>query len=175
LGKSPVVTIDEGGERLVLAETGAIMDYLLNRYGPAGLIPAMGSSAYRDHVYWMYYAEGSAMTPLLLKLICDNIRAKSPWFVKPIVASIAAKLEDTLVTPNLKAHFALWDQALTSTGWFAGEAFSAADIMMSFPLEAAVSRTHARSQPRIMDFLARIHAREAYQRALKRGGPYAYA
>lgn len=175
LGKSPVVTVDEGDERLVLAETGAIMDYLLNRYGPSGLIPPVGSKAHRDYVYWMYYAEGSAMTPLLLKLICDNIRTKSPWLVKPVVAGVASKLEATLVTPNLKSHFELWDKALKATGWFAGEQFSAADIMMSFPLEAAVSRTHARSVPVIMDFLRRIHAREAYQRALKRGGPYAYA
>jgi glutathione S-transferase len=175
LGKSPIVTVAGDGASLVLAETGAIMDYFLRRFGPYGLLPAIGTQTYQDYVYWMYYAEGSAMTPLLLKLICDNIRKRAPFLIKPVAGGIASQLERTLVTPNLKAHFGLWDKALQRSGWFAGEAFSAADIMMSFPLEAAVGRTEAASLASVRDFLTRIHAREAYQRALKRGGPYAYA
>ncbi|CAL4867808.1 hypothetical protein MMA231_02075 [Asticcacaulis sp. MM231] len=171
LGKSPVIT---DGAR-TLAETGAIVDYLVSTYGDGRLIPTAGSEERFSYTYWMYYAEGSAMTPLLLKLITNNIRERAPLFIRPIAAGIANKLDATLVTPNLTANIDFWEDTLRQSPWFAGADFSAADIMMSFPLEAAASRAGANTKPHIKAWLASIHARPAYQQALKRGGPYAYA
>ncbi len=171
LGKSPVIT-DNGR---AFAETGAIMDYLLNAYGDGRLVPPAGTEARFDYTYWMHAAEGTFMTPLLLKLVATGIRQRTPWPVKPVGNSIAGTLEKTLVNGPLAAMFDLWDQALTRSPWFAGDAFTAADIMMSFPVEAAASRAGASDRPPIRTWLDAIHARPAYQAALKRGGPYAYA
>lgn len=171
LGKAPVIT--DGA--LVVAETGAIMDYILTTYGQGRLVPDIGSEARFRYTYWMYYAEGSAMTPLLLKLVTASIRQRAPWIIRPIANAIAGSVDEALVTPNLKAHIAFWESTLSRSQWFAGETFSAADIMMSFPLETAASRAGADSEARIVAWLAAIHARPAYQAALKRGGPYAYA
>ena len=160
---------------MVVAETGAILEYLLDTYGQGRFRPETGTQAARDHVYWMYFAEGSAMMPLLLKLITDNMAKRSPFLVRPIIAGAAKRIQGLLVNQTLKDHFELYDRTLSVTGWFAGAELSAADVMMSFPLEAASVRAGAKSYKNIKAFLDRIHAREAYQRALKRGGPYAYA
>ncbi len=171
LGKAPVIT---DGQQ-VIAETGAIIDYLLTSYGGGRLIPPAGSEERLSYTYWMHYAEGSAMTPLLLKLVTTGIRKRAPWMIRPIAAGIANSIDAKLVTPNLTANINFWEEALTKAPWFAGEAFSAADIMMSFPLEAATSRSAAGEKPHIKAWLELIHARPAYQKALARGGPYAYA
>lgn len=171
LGKAPVIT---DGKR-VIAETGAIMDYLLTNYNDGQLIPPAGTEARFSYTYWMYYAEGSAMTPLLLKLVTASIRKRAPWPIKPIAAGIANSIDAKLVIPNLTANIDFWEEALTKTPWFAGAEFSAADIMMSFPLEAAGSRAGAGDKPHIRAWLNIIHARPAYLKALVRGGPYAYA
>ncbi len=171
LGKSPVITDGVG----TLAESGAIIDYLLNSYGGGRLMPAAGTAERLTYTYWMYAAEGTFMTPLLLKLIANGIRQRTPFLLKPVGAGIASRLEKTLVAPNLAAHVAFWEQTLGKTPWFAGDDFTAADIMMSFPVEAAASRAGAGDKPRIREWLNAIHARPAYKRALERGGPYAYA
>ncbi len=171
LGKAPVIT--DGGR--VIAETGAIIDYLLTAYGAGRLIPPVGTEDRFSYTYWMYYAEGSAMTPLLLKLVTASIRKRAPWPIKPIAAGIANSVDSKLVIPNLTANIDFWEDALTKAPWFAGTEFSAADIMMSFPLEAAGSRAGAGDKPHIRAWLNIIHARPAYQKALVRGGPYAYA
>ncbi len=171
LGKSPVLS--DGG--LIIAETGAIFDYVLTTYGNRRLMPLNGSEERLSYTYWMYYAEGSAMTPLLLKLLTTGIRTHAPWLIKPIAAAIAQRINSRLVTPNLVANIDFWENTLTQSPWFAGTEFSAADIMMSFPLEAAASRADAGGKPHIRAWLEKIHARPAYQRALARGGPYAYA
>jgi len=171
LGKSPVIT---DGDRTI-AETGAIIEYLVDRHGGGRLAPAPGSDDRLKWTYWLHYAEGSAMPPLLLKLIFTALPARAPGLMKPIVKSISNQALGRLVEPQLKAHTDYWDQALAETGWFAGPEFSAADIMMSFPLEAAVQRAGAGSKPNVKAFLERIHARPAYRKALERGGPYAYA
>ena len=172
LGKSPVVTDGE----LTLAESGAIIDYLANRYGPH-LLPAPESPERLRCTYWLHYAEGSAMSPLLLKLVFDKVESSPmPFFVKPIARGIAQKVKGAFVTPQLKLHLDYLEGELGKSTWFAGEAFSAADIQMSFPLEAAAARAGLNaSRPRLMAFLERIHARPAYQRALEKGGEYAYA
>jgi glutathione S-transferase len=173
LGKSPVITDPETGR--TVAETGAIFEYLLERHGRGRLVPTPGSPERLRYTYWMYYAEGSAMTPLLLKLIFSRMPQRAPALLRPVVRRIAREAQDTFVDPQLKTHVDYWDAELGTSEWFAGPEFSAADIMMSFPLEAAASRGGAASRPRIGSFLERIHARPAYRAALERGGPYDYA
>ena len=171
LGKSPVVTTDDG---LVLAESGAIIETVVERYGQGRLAPAAGSEQALRYRYWLHYAEGSAMPPLLLKLIFDRIeKAKVPFFIKPIAQGIAAKAKAGFVAPNIRAHLDFMEGELGKGDWFAGADFTGADIQMSFPVEAARARGGLdESRPRLMAWLARIHARPAYQRALERGGPY---
>jgi len=176
LGKSPVITDGD----LVVAESGAIIEYLLETYGaqaPQPLKPAAGTPEARRFTYWMHFAEGSAMSPLLMKLVFARIRtAPMPFFAKPIARAIARQVESSFIDPNLKRHADWIEHELAARAHFAGEAFSAADIQMSFPLEAAASRADQGSAcPCTQAWLARMHARPAYQRALERGGPYDYA
>ena len=172
LGKSPVIT--EDGE--TIAETGAIIDYILDRYGQDRLSPLPNTPDSRRMRYWLYYAEGSAMSPLLLKLVFGRLPAGAPALVRPLVNSIARRAQTSFIDPELVTHFNYWEAELGKTEWFAGDAFSAADIMMSFPVEAAADRATARvGRPKLAAFLKRIHVRPAYRRALERGGPYAYA
>lgn len=172
LGKSPVI---QDGE-VIVAETGAIVDYLLETYPGHGLRPAAGTAAGRRFTYWLHYAEGSAMTPLLLKLVFGTLPGRAPGLVRPIVKAISSKAQNSFIDPQIKAHTGYWEAELTASPWFAGETFSAVDIMMSFPVEACASRApYGPDKPKLTAFLQTIHARPTYQRALTRGGPYAYA
>jgi glutathione S-transferase len=170
LGKSPVITDGE----LTLAESGAIIEYLADRYGTGTLIPAHGTSERLRCNYWLHYAEGSAMPPLLLKLVFRRVEtAPMPFFVKPIAKGIAHKAQYGFVDPQLKLHLDYLEGELGKSAWFGGDAFSAADIQLSFPLEAFAARGGLdASYPRLSAFLQRIHARPAYQRALQQGGEY---
>jgi len=172
LGKSPVIT---DGDKTI-AESGAIVDYIVSTYGAGRLIPPEGTPDRLRYTYWLHYAEGSAMPPLLLKLIFGVLPERAPWFVKPVVKGISATAEKSFIDPQLKLHTGYWESELTKSEWFAGDQFTAADIQMSFPLEAANSRAGVETPlPMVGAFLARIHARPAYKRALEKGGPYAYA
>ena len=173
LGKSPVVSDGE----LVLAESGAIIEYLVERYGNGRLIPPLGSPERLRYRYWLHYAEGSAMPPLLLKLVFDRMeRGPAPFFVKPLLRSIAGKVKGAFIEPQLRLHLDYLESELGKSTWFAGSELSAADIQMSFPLEAARARAGLDAdRPHSMAFLQRIHARPAYRRALARGGEYALA
>jgi glutathione S-transferase len=171
LGKSPLVDMD--GE--VIAETGAIVETLLDAVPGTVLRPAPGTGEARRYRYWLHYAEGSAMTPLLLKLIFGQLPKRSPGLIRPIVNAISTKAQSGFIDPQIVSHVGWWEAELGKSEWFTGDAFTAADIMMSFPLEAASSRAPLDGRPNIQAFLKRIHARPAYQRALTRGGPYAYA
>ena len=172
LGKSPVVTEDG----LTLAETGAIVEWIIDRYGQGRLAPPPGSAERVRWSYWLHYAEGSAMPPLLLKLVFGRLPAGAPSLLRPVVNMIAARAQASFIDPNLKTHFDYWESELGKSEWFAGPQFSAADVMMSFPVEAAADRGGAlNGRPRLAAFLEKIHARPAYQRALERGGPYANA
>jgi glutathione S-transferase len=172
LGKSPVIT--EDGQ--VIAETGAIIEYVVARYGNGRLVPARNSPEKLRWTYWLHYAEGSAMPPLLMKLVFSALPARSPWLLRGLVGSIMGAAQTGFVDPQLKAHFDYWEAELGKAEWFAGPEFSAADIMMSFPVEAGASRGGAtEGRPRVKAFLDKIHARPAYKRALEKGGPYAYA
>ncbi len=173
LGKSPVVTDDDR----TLAESGAIVEYLIERYGEGRLIPKAGSPERLRYTYWLHYAEGSVMPPLLLKLIFERVRtAPVPFFVKPVARGIADEVTKAFIGPQLKTHFDYMEAELGKTTWFAGEEMTGADVMMSFPLEASVARGALdASRPKLMAFVARIHARPAYARALERGGKYDYS
>lgn len=174
LGKSPV--IEHGG--VVIAETGAIVEYIAEGPGGGRLIPPRGSSEFLRYRYWLHFAEGTAMPPLLLKLVFTRIKeAKAPFFARPIARSIADRVLGTLVEPNLKAQLGYMEGELGKSEWFAGPDFTAADVMMSFPLEAAAQRAGVTKEthPRLAAFVEKIHARPAYKRALDRGGPYSFA
>lgn len=176
LGKSPVIT-DDG---TTVAESGAIIEYLLSRFSPGNqgrLAPAAGTPEALRFTYWLHFAEGSAMPPLLLKLIFDRLpKSPMPFFVKPIAKGISAKVLSLMVEPNLKRQLDFMEAELGKSEWFAGSEFSAADIQMSFPVEAAAQRAGLdESRPKLMAWLKRIHARPAYRRALERGGPYDFA
>jgi glutathione S-transferase len=172
LGKSPV--LDDGEARI--AETGAIIEYLLDAHPGSGLRPAAGSAAGRRFTYWLHYAEGSAMTPLLLKLIFTVLPKRVPFLARGVAKGISKAMSTNMIDPQIAAHTGMWEAELGQSEWFAGDAFSAADIMMSFPIEAAGSRVpYGPDKPKLKAFLQKIHARPAYQRALERGGPYSYA
>jgi glutathione S-transferase len=174
LGKSPVIT---DGER-VIAESGAIVEYLVTEYGKeSGLAPAVGTPERLRYTYWLHYAEGSAMPPLLLSLIFRKMpEAPMPFFVRPIVSGIAAKVQSSFIGPQLALHLDYMESELGESGWFAGAEFTAADIQMSFPLEAAAAAgLLGDKRPRLQAFVERIAARPGYQRALQKGGPYEMA
>jgi glutathione S-transferase len=168
LGKSPVITDGDAS----VAETGAVVEYLVDRAG--GLLrPAPGTPEHRRYTYWLHFAEGSAMPPLLMTLILGRIRKSGPFFARPIARKIADTVLGTFVSPNIQRQLAFMESELSQRAWFAGADFSAADVMMSFPLEVAVVRGGLDARfPRLNDWLARIHERPAYQRALKNGGAY---
>ena len=170
LGKSPVITDGE----LTVAESGVIIEYLAERYGDGRLLPPVGSPERLRCTYWLHYAEGSAMPPLLLKLVLNRVRTSpAPFFVKPIARSIANKVDRTFTDPQLKLHRDYLEGELGEHEWFVGDALSVADIQLSFPLEAFAARGGLGSgYPHLGDFLKRIHARAAYRRALERGGEY---
>jgi glutathione S-transferase len=170
LGKSPVIT--DGGA--TVAESGAVIEYLLERYGNGRLVPAAGTPDKLRYTYFLHYAEGSAMTPLLMKLVFDRVETSPmPFFAKPIARAIAQKVKGNYIMPQIVAHLDYLEGELGKSTWFAGEQFSAADIQVSFVLEAAASRGGlGEKYPKLMAFLERIHARPAYQRALERGGKY---
>jgi glutathione S-transferase len=175
LGKSPVIT-DDGA---VVAESGAIIEYLVEKYGAkaagelAHLEPARGTAEYRQCRYWMHYAEGSLMNWLVMKLVFMTIPTQPmPFFVRPIAKAICGNVQQRLIDPNLQAATAFIEGHLATHRWFAGPDITMADFQMSFAVEALLSRsTGADAPPRLKEYLARIRARPAYQRAEAKGGP----
>ncbi len=171
LGKSPVIT---HGDR-VIAETGAIVTYLVDNFGDGRLMPAGGTEDRLRYIYWLNFAEGSAMPPLLVSLLFDEVSKRTPFLVRPVAKAIAAAVQKTYAGPTINAQLDYIEAELTAAPWFTGAAFSAADVMMSFPLETASVRIGLGERTATRDWLARIHDRPAYKAALDRGGPYAYA
>jgi glutathione S-transferase len=175
LGKSPVVT--DGSE--VVAESGAIIEYLVEKYGQqrqgelAHLEPARGTPEYRQCRYWMHYAEGSLMNWLVMKLVFVTIPNRPmPFFAKPIARAICGKVQEQLVDPNLQAATRFLEDHLARNAWFAGDAITMADFQMSFAVEALLSRaTGTADHPHLSAYRDRIRARPAYQRAEAKGGP----
>jgi len=170
LGKSPMIE-DEG---MIVAESGAIIEYLLDTYGQGRLRPQAGTPERLRFTYWLHYAEGSAMPPLLLSLVFLRMpKAPMPFFIKPVVKGIADKALKGFVNPQLRLHLDYMEAELGKSTWFAGNEFTAADIQMSFPVEAAATRSDLVAQrPNLKAYLERIHARPAYQRAQEKGGRF---
>ncbi|WP_193923649.1 glutathione S-transferase family protein [Desmonostoc muscorum] len=157
LGKSPVITDGE----ITIAESGAIIEYLVNRYGNGRLVPASDTPEHLRYTYWLHYAEGSAMPLLVMRLVLNNFGEGDSNVVRGFVA------------PQIKLHFDYIESELRKSTWFAGEEFTAADIQMSFPLEVvAMLREDIENRPKLKEFIDRIHGRPAYKRALERGGKY---
>ena len=163
LGKSPVIEdIADAGGRRVVAETGAIVEYLVDKADGRLGAPAPREDAL-DYRFWLHYAEGSMMPPLLVKLVL----ARVPLFGKAAMRRIQ---------PMIDVHLDFVEATLAQRTWFAGDALTAADVMMSFPLEAARSRGGLDgARPATIAWLEKVHARPAYERALEKGGAYAYA
>jgi glutathione S-transferase len=170
LGKSPVITDGD----LTLAESGAIIEYVLERYGQGRLAPPPGSAARRRLSYWLHYAEGSLMPLLVMKLVFAQVeKARAPFFVRPLIKAIVRNVNRAWLDRELRSHLGYLEAELTRSAWFAGDEFTAADIQMSFPVEAAFARGDAASgYPGLRAWLERIRARPAYRRALEKGGPY---
>ncbi len=168
LGKSPVIV--DGAD--TVAESGAILEFLVEKYGKGKLAPARGTPAFNDYRYFLHYAEGSLMPFLLLKLIFTRVKtSKMPFFVKPIARKIADTVSGQFVTPNLTRHLTFLDDHLAKHAWFAGDELSAADVQMSYPMEAIVARVQDLATPRMGEWVAKVRARPAFARALERGGP----
>jgi len=172
LGRSPVVTDGD----VVVAETGAVIEYILDTYGNGRMRPAPGTPEARRFTFWLHFAEGSEMSPLLMRLVFDRLeKAPMPFFARPIARALSAKVRSTFIDPQITLHLNYLESELGKSMWFAGEAFSAADVQMSFPIEVSALRGGlGESRTRLKAFLERIHARPAYRRALERGGPYLY-
>jgi len=170
LGKAPVITDGD----VTVAESGAIIEYLASRYDDGRLRPAEGTPERLAYTYWLHYAEGTFMPLMILSLIMRRIAsAPMPFFVKPVARGIVAKVRSGYLDPNLERNLAFMESSLAGSDWFCGDRMTAADIQMSFAVEAAAVRADLRdNRPRLAEFLERIHARPAYRAALEKGGPY---
>jgi len=172
LGKSPLITDQTPAGEITVAESGAIVEYLLDTYGKGRLAPAPGTPEFLRYRFWLHYAEGSLMPLLVMKLVIGVAGKKAPLLIRPLAKAVVGGIDKAFVGPQLKLHLSYVESELAKHSWLAGEAFSAADVQMSFPLEAASARAGGAGHARIGAFLQRIHARPAYQRALQQGGPY---
>lgn len=170
LGKAPV--IEDGGK--VYAETGAMIDHILDQYGEGRLRPAQGSPGFDRYRYWMYAAEGSYMPPLVMTLFLNRMEtAPMPFFARPVARKLVKAVRDSYLDHTMKAQYDYLEAELGRTPWLAGGEITAADIIMSFPVEAFSSRGPSAGYPNIAAYRQRFQARPAYVRALDRGGPYA--
>ncbi|MDO6672824.1 glutathione S-transferase [Cobetia amphilecti] len=184
LGKAPIITdttlAGENAEPVVVAESGAIIEYLIDLYAGQGsgstahLRPLAGSQAERDYRFWLHFAEGSAMLPLMLRLVFSRLdKPPVPWLVRPIARKLAKGVNDSFISPEIKAHLAYMDTCLEHRQWLAGDSLTGADIQMSFPIQALDARQGLKNHPNIQEWLARIRQREAFQRAVAKGGELA--
>ncbi len=170
LGKAPVI-VDNG---VTVAESGAIIEYLVHTYDDGRLHPAAGTPEWRTYIYWMHYAEGTFMPLMIVSLILARIEtAPMPFFVKPVAKGVAGKVRASFLDANVKRNLGFMEETLSESKWFGGDRFSAADVQMSFALEAAEVRTDLSSDyPHLAGFLQTARARPAYKAALDRGGHY---
>lgn len=170
LGKAPVLT---DGAR-TLAESGPILKYLIEYHGNGRFAPERGSEERLRYNYWMHYAEGSLMPLLVMKLVFSRLdKPPMPLPIRPVARMISNGVRQRFLGPRIDEHLGYVEAELGKTQWFAGDEFTAADIQMSFPVEAAVARVGLDvGRSNLAAFVERIHERPAYQRALKRGGPF---
>jgi glutathione S-transferase len=169
LGKSPVIT--DGAN--TVAESGAILEYLVDTYGNGRFRPAAGTPELLRYRFWLHFAAGSAMPPLLMKLVFDTIERRAPLLVRPIAAGIAQQVKGRMVQPNIDRQLAFMEAELGKSPWFAGDEITAADVQMSFPVLAAQARGGLDGRyPRLQDYLRRFQDRPAWRKAVEQGGPF---
>ena len=167
LGKAPVL-VDDGA---VLAESGAIVEHLLETRDGGGLLPAAGSPEHRRYRFWLHHAEGSAMPLLTMRLTFAVLPRRTPALLRPMARLISNGVQRRRIDPQIALFARVWEDELARDGWFAGADFSAADIQMSYPVEAAAGRLGlGETHPNIARFIAAIRARPAYRRALEASG-----
>lgn len=173
LGKAPLITDDA----ITVIESGAIVEYLVERYGGGRLCPAIGTPERLRYQQWLHFAEGSMQAMLVLKLFFNRIpNGPMPEEARSVVQRIRDEVSASYIDVNLQAQLDFVEAELGRSEWLAGDAFTAADVHMGFPLEVAAERVGIDdTRPRILAFLDRIHARPAYRMALARGGPYKFA
>ncbi|NNM52486.1 MAG: glutathione S-transferase [Pseudomonadales bacterium] len=169
LGKSPVIT---DGDRVV-AESGAIIEYLIDRYGQGRLRPADGTPELDDYRYWLHFAEGTLMPYLVMKLVFTKVETgPMPFFIRPIARRISKEVGKRFIDSNLHQIMEFLEAYLSKHTWFAGDSVTGADVQMSFAMEALVSRAaQIQPYPNIRGYVQRMRALPTYQRALEQGGP----
>jgi glutathione S-transferase len=170
LGKSPVITDDD----VTVAESGAIIEYLVHKFDDGTLLPAAGTAERRAYSYWLHYAEGSFAPLMLVSLLMNRLEtAPMPFIIKPVARKLAGKIREAYLDRNVQRNLDFMESTLAATTWFCGDALTAADIQMSFAVEAAEVRTNLREDyPNLAGYLDKIRARPAYQAAIEKGGPY---
>jgi glutathione S-transferase len=169
LGRSPVITDGD----VTVAESGAIVEYLIDTYGKGRFRPAAGTPEFLRYRYWVHAAEGSLMPFLVMKLVfMKTTQPPVPFFVRPLTKAVAAEVGRSYIDPGILANLALMERELGTSTWFAGNELTGADILVSFPVEGAASRIDLGPYPKLRSFLERIESRPAYKKALERGGPY---
>lgn len=173
LGRSPVLSTPDGN----IAESGAIVEYLVKNHANETFVTPQGGEALQQYWFWMHFAEGSLMPPLVANLVLEKARQKGskPFFIKPITNKLIDGILNAYYGPNLAKSLQYVESYLSNNTWFAGDALTGADVQMIFPLESLVASGRAKDFKAIQEFVARVHARPAYQAALAKGGEYAYA
>ncbi|MBQ4827954.1 glutathione S-transferase [Alteromonas sp. MMG017] len=173
LGRSPVLTTPEGA----IAESGAIVEYLVRKYGQTSFTSPESGENLQQYLFWLHFAEGSLMPPLVARLVLEKARQKGakPFFIKPITNKLIDGILNAYYGPNLAQSLRYVESYLAHHTWFAGEQPTGADVQMIFPLESLVASGNAKDFPAIREYVKRVHARPAYKQALEKGGEYAYA
>jgi glutathione S-transferase len=171
LGKSPVLVDKE----MTVPESGAIIEYLAKTYAADSLLPEEDPEAQNQYTYWMHFSEGTLMPPMVMRLVMERVKSSpKPFFARGIANGIANKVLSNFVAPNISRNLSYINEYMADKTWFAGNRMTGADIQMSFPLEALVATGGAKDYPNIISFVKRVHERPAYQKALEKGGEYAY-
>lgn len=169
LGKAPILTDGE----LTIAESGAIIEYLIEHYDPLDRLKPSNGQALLDYRYWLHFAEGSLMPLLVMKLVFTKMTSSPmPFFVKPIAKSISQKVQSAFVTPRITPQLQFIDKTLEKSTWLTGESLTGADIQMSFPLIAASSRIDLSKYPNIVRFIQQIESSLTYQKASRKVGSF---
>ena len=173
LGRSPVLTTPDGA----IAESGAIVEYLIRKHGQTSFTSPESGENLQQYLFWLHFAEGSLMPPLVARLVLEKARQKGakPFFIKPITNKLIDGILNAYYGPNLAQSLRYVESYLAHHTWFAGEQPTGADVQMIFPLESLVASGNAKDFPAIREYVKRVHARPAYKQALEKGGEYAYA
>lgn len=169
LGKSPVIT--DG--KYTIAESGAIIEYIIDHYGKGQLRPQLGSDDYLKYQYYMHYTEGSLMPPLVLSLIFNMIpKQPMPFFIKPVMKEISRNIHKIYINPQIHLNLKFLESELEKNKWFSGSEFSAADIQISFAIMGVINGLgDNKNYPKLRQFIKSIQARPAYKKAIEKGGP----